>query len=179
MIVDVAKERVKAGINQVSRIPLQMHADIARGDNDPAKVDQLPLVLEDALEDIWRRIIQHVVFDQVNAVVQEIDHKKVRIDDGIQDEIKNFGRRSIGACPPSALHRLANRGALHVAHGNAKVAPDEYVQWRLGDLFLNDVQWLEGNEEVVRHHVDLDSAFVGAAVLDMQRMQLELRGQLI
>src|ERR1700721_2672958 len=168
MVVDVAEEKVKVVIDELSGVALQVHADITGVHDNTAQLDEAALEIENPLQSFRGRLVENDVFHPVDTIIHRVDGLKVRIDDGIENQIKNAVGRSIRAGAQGSFHRFANGLTPHISHRDAEFLANEQRQGRGLELLLgfDKVQGLENDEEISLTLFDLDARFRVAGVLN-------------
>ena len=106
VVVDIADIGLMLGVDDGVGVALEMEAGVARIDEDAAQVDELALDGKDALQDLWRGIVEDGVFKRVDAVVEVVDSRKVKIDDGVEDKVEELAGMCIIAVAAGAVEGL-------------------------------------------------------------------------
>ena len=108
-----------------------------------------------------------------------IDGDKVGVDNAVDDQIKKLGRFLFRSRLQGALQNLVAY-AGGVADGDEEIAADEQADTRKTDVpILHRLNIFEDQEEIIVRSLGLEALIVAAAVLNVERMELELPGQLV
>ena len=179
VIVNVSKKWIELRLEDGAGFPLQRHAGIAEIDQHAAQLDQLALLVEEILQYRRRWIVENAVLQFVDAVIAVIDGDKVGVDNAVDDQIKKLGWFLFR---PAFVARSESRARRRRDHGRVmrKSRPtNRYTLAKPMSPSCTDLNVLEDQEEIIVCSLGLEAFIVAAAILNVERMELKLPGQLV
>src|SRR4051794_33291620 len=133
-----------------------MHTDVASVDQNAPEIDESALQVKNILHRFRRRVVHDLVFQVVDSVIDLIRGGKVRIDNGIEQPVKDL----VGAVRRSqalaACQGLSHYARFAVRDSDTEVTADKDIEvWKVQLAVGHCLHWLQNHEEVFGALFDL------------------------